>query len=111
MIGPYKVIAVIGNTRFYPDFQEAVKSFTLTGNICLSCGDIQGPMPPEKKVMLDAMRRAKIDFADMVYVVNPYDKLEPDLLKEVEYARKEGKEVKFKYPHQERKIFYEIKEF
>jgi hypothetical protein len=53
------------------------------------------------KEALDELHLRKIDLADWVLVINPNDYIGNSTSKEIAYARKHGKSVKFLYEHNE----------
>lgn len=53
------------------------------------------------KEELDDLHFHKIDMADWVLVVNPDDYIGDSTANEIEYAREQGKTVRFVYPHNE----------
>jgi hypothetical protein len=100
MIGKYKIITLCGSTRFKDEFLEAQKHLTLEGNIVISVG-LFGHSGDEEvwtdniKPMLDDMHFRKIDLADEIFVVNPGGYIGASTRREIEYAHRTGKEVKF----------------
>ena len=100
MIGKYKVITLCGSTRFKDQFLEAQKRLTLAGYIVISVG-LFGHSGDEEvwtegtKEMLDDMHKRKIDMADSIYVINVGGYIGASTRNEIEYAKKNGKEVKY----------------
>jgi len=100
MIGKYKIITLCGSTRFKDEFLEAQKHLTLEGNIVISVG-LFGHSGDEEvwtdniKPMLDDMHCRKIDLADEIFVINPGGYIGASTRREIEYAHRTGKEVKF----------------
>ena len=100
MIGKYKVITLCGSTRFKEQFLEAQKQLTLEGNIVISVGLFGHSGDDEVwadgvKKMLDDMHKRKIDMADAIYVSNPGGYIGESTRNEIEYARRNGKEIMF----------------
>ena len=98
MVGKYKVITLCGSTRFKDQFLEAQKRLTLEGNIVISVGLFGHSGDDEvwtagTKEMLDDMHKRKIDMADAIYVINVGGYVGSSTRSEIEYARKNGKEV------------------
>ncbi len=94
----YKVITLCGSTRFKEQFLEAQKRLTLEGNIVISVGLFGHSGDDEvwtegTKEMLDDMHKRKIDMADAIYVINVGGYVGSSTRSEIEYARKNGKEV------------------
>ena len=98
MVGKYPVITLCGSTRFKEQFLEAQKRLTLEGNIVISVG-LFGHSGDEEvwnegtKEMLDDMHKRKIDMADAVYVINVGGYIGSSTRSEIEYAKKQGKQV------------------
>ena len=98
MVGKYPVITLCGSTRFKEQFLEAQKRLTLEGNIVISVG-LFGHSGDEEvwtegtKEMLDDMHKRKIDMADAIYVINVDGYIGESTRSEIEYAKKNGKEV------------------
>ena len=98
MVGRYKVITLCGSTKFKDAFMEAQKRLTLEGNIVISVGMFGHSGDDEvwtegTKAMLDDMHKRKIDMADEIYVINVGGYIGESTKSEIEYARKNGKEV------------------
>lgn len=98
MVGKYPVITLCGSTRFKEQFLEAQKRLTLAGNIVISVGLFGHSGDNEvwsdgTKEMLDDMHKRKIDMADSIYVINVGGYIGESTRSEIEYAKKNGKEV------------------
>ena len=98
MVGKYKVITLCGSTRFKEQFLEAQKQLTLEGNIVISVGLFEHSGDDEVwadgvKKLLDDMHKRKIDMADAIYVINPDGYIGESTRSEIEYARRNGKEI------------------
>ena len=98
MVGKYKVITLCGSTRFKDQFLEAQKRLTLEGNIVISVGLFGHSGDDEvwnegTKEMLDDMHKRKIDMADAIYVINVGGYVGSSTRSEIDYARKNGKEI------------------
>jgi hypothetical protein len=100
MIGPYKIITLCGSTRFKEQYLEAQKRLTLEGNIVISVGLFGHSGDDEvwtegTKAMLDDMHKRKIDLADEIFVVNVGGYIGESTRSEIEYAKANGKVVKY----------------
>lgn len=98
MVGKYPVITLCGSTRFKEQFLEAQKRLTLEGNIVISVGLFGHSGDDEvwsdgTKAMLDDMHKRKIDMADAIYVINVGGYIGESTRSEIEYAKKNGKEI------------------
>lgn len=107
MVGNYKVVTLCGSTRFKDAFLEAQKRLTLAGNIVISVGlfghsgdaevweGISEDTLTETKKMLDDMHKRKIDMSDEIYVINVGGYIGESTRSEIEYAKKNGRAVRF----------------
>ena len=100
MVGKYPVITLCGSTRFKDQFLEAQKRPTLAGNIVISVGLFGHSGDDEvwtegTKEMLDDMHKRKIDMADAIYVINVGGYIGESTRSEIEYAKRNGKEVRY----------------
>ena len=98
MVGRFKVLTLCGSTRFKDAFLETQKRLTLEGNIVISVGLFGHSGDDEvwnegTKEMLDDMHKRKIDMADAIYVINVGGYVGSSTRSEIEYARKNGKEI------------------
>lgn len=105
MIGKYKVITLCGSTRFKNEFLQAQKRLTLEGNIVISVGLFGHSGDDEvwmegTKEMLDDMHLRKIDMADEIYVINVGGYIGTSTKKEIAYAKRTGKTVRFLEIHE-----------
>lgn len=104
MIGRYKVVTLCGSTKFKDEFIKAQKELTLAGNIVISVGLFGHSGDDEvwtndTKEMLDDMHKRKIDMADEIFVINVGGYIGDSTKSEIEYAKAQGKPVKYMYPH------------
>ena len=100
MVGQFPVITLCGSTRFKDQFIEAQKRLTLEGNIVISVGLFGHSGADEvwtegTKEMLDKMHKRKIDMADAIYVINVGGYIGESTRSEIEYAIRNGKEVRY----------------
>ena len=103
MVGKYPVITLCGSTKFKDAIMEAQKRLTLEGNIVISVGLFghsgdDEVWTPGTKEMLDNMHRRKIDMADAIYVINVGGYIGESTRSEIEYARRNGKQIIFMEP-------------
>ena len=94
------MITLCGSTRFKDEFLEAQKRLTLEGNIVISVGLFDHSGDNEvwtegTKEMLDDMHLRKIDMADEIFVINVGGYIGSSTRGEIEYARKNGKVVRY----------------
>ena len=103
MVGKYPVITLCGSTRFKEQFLEVQKLLTLEGNIVISVGLFGHSGDDEvwtegTKAMLDDMHKRKIDLSDSIYVINVGGYIGDSTRSEIEYAKRQGKEVMYLEP-------------
>ncbi len=103
------VVCLCGSTRFWREFQRASLAETIAGKIVLSIGAASGTddehfgnLPREEydhvKAMLDELHLRKIEMADEVLILNIGDYIGESTARELAYARKLGKTVRFLEP-------------
>lgn len=103
------IVCLCGSTRFSAAFREANLTETLAGKIVLSIGcdlrsdqDIFGHMAEEElrhtKTALDELHLRKIDLADEVLILNVGGYVGESTRRELEYARRLGKVVRWLEP-------------
>jgi len=100
-----KIVCLCGSTRFMDYFFEAGWNFTLQGYIVLSVGvckhtDAEGghgaeAISQEVADKLDELHLRKIDMADEVFILNVDGYIGKSTTKEIEYAIKTKKPVRF----------------
>lgn len=100
MVGKYKVVTLCGSTRFKDEYLAVQKRLTLEGNIVISVGLFGHSGDDEvwtegTKAMLDDMHKRKIDMADEIFVINVGGYIGESTRSEIEYARTNGKVVKY----------------
>lgn len=103
MVGRYPVITLCGSTRFKDAFFDVFKRLTLEGNIVLlpgiyaHSGDKEA-WEPGRKEILDDMHRRKIDMSDAIFVVNVGGYVGESTRAEIDYARRNGREIRYLEP-------------
>lgn len=97
-----KIVCLCGSTRFMNAFHEAGWQLTLDGYIVLSVGvckhaERHGGEALGKDVAerLDELHLRKIDLADWVLILNVGGYIEESTRRELEYAKKLGKQITF----------------
>lgn len=96
----YNIITLCGSTKFKDKFLEAQKDLTLKGNIVISVGLFghsgdNEVWEPGVKEMLDDIHLRKIDMADEVYVITVNNYIGESTKREIEYAKKQDKIIRF----------------
>lgn len=101
-----RIVCLCGSTRFGPAFREMEFRETLAGKIVVtigcnmkSDGDLFGDMGEAArqviKQKLDELHLRKIDLADEVLILNVDGYIGESTKRELEYARRQGKHVRF----------------
>ena len=96
----YKVVTLCGSTRFKDTFIREQKRLTLEGNIVISVGLFghsgdDEAFNTETKTMLDDMHKRKIDLSDEIFVINENGYIGTSTKSEIEYAKANGKVIKY----------------
>ncbi len=97
------VVTLCGSTRFMDTFMEEAWRLTLEGKIVLSVGvSRHGPadhvgewLGEDVCAMLDELHLRKIDLSDEILVLNVEGYVGESTSKEIEYARSQGKVIKW----------------
>jgi len=95
------VVCLCGSTRFQEAYQQANREETLAGRIVLSVGFfVRSNDPVEQvtdgqKAMLDELHLRKIDLASEVLILNVGGYIGQSTRRELEYARSQGKRIRF----------------
>ena len=93
------IITLCGSTRFMQQFREVEKALTLEGNITLPpaiYGKIEGiEYPKELAMHLYNLHLDKIAISDGIFVVDPEGYLGDSTRKEIAYAQKNGKSIRY----------------
>lgn len=90
-----EIVCLCGSQRFYRAFADWNLRFTVRGLIVLN-GCNPGLKPtPEEKVKLAELHRRKIDLANWLFILDVGGYIGEDTQKEIDYARSQGKGVRF----------------
>lgn len=95
-------VCLCGSTRFKEAFEKAERDETLAGKIVLTVGlfgHLEGlDMSGSTKQMLDELHLRKIDKADEILVINVGNYIGESTRREIDYARNNGKRVRYLEP-------------
>lgn len=95
----YKIITLCGSSKFKQEFAKVQYKLTLQGNIVLSLPifshDDGQQLTDEQLSLLADMHKQKIDIADEIFVINPDGYIGTNTAKEIEYAKKKNKLIKY----------------
>jgi len=99
------VVCLCGSTSFYEEFQKASLEETMNGKIVLSIGFYSHSsirahgekidISPETRIMLEELQFKKIDISDEVLILNKHGYIGESTKKELDYAIRNGKIVRF----------------
>ena len=98
-----RIVCLCGSTRFMEAFQKVNMEETLAGHIVLSVGcntksDTELGVTPEVKLKLDELHLRKIDMCNEVLVLNVDGYIGDSTRREIIYAIRNGKAVRFLEP-------------
>lgn len=97
------IVCLCGSTRFKEAWYEQTKRLTWEGKIVLGVGDLDQsetarnvnvPLDPALKAMLDQLHLRKIDISDEVFILNVGGYIGESTRRELEYARRRGKVIR-----------------
>jgi hypothetical protein len=93
------VITLCGSTRFMDKFEELNRILTLDGNVVFSVAtkahEGAGGISPRQKELLDRVHFEKIRLSDEIFVINVDGYVGPSTRREIEYAGRIGKRVRY----------------
>ena len=94
---PATIRCLIGNLRFKSEFEGAAKVFSLRGEIVLTPNvyTTTDGMDKDEAEMLHELALKRIDMSDIVYVINPNNRMTENVHKEIEYAESLGRVVRY----------------
>jgi hypothetical protein len=93
-----KIITLCGSTRYPKAFHEWNSQLTLQGHVVLSVGVFihSGvPITETQKQLLDTVHLAKIDLSDEIFVLDVGGHIGSSTQNEINYAKSQGKIVRF----------------
>lgn len=100
--GKFPVVALVGSTRYEYLYKKKALEFQLAGYIVLMtpCFRLKEDSMDCKGLESLLMQQGyqRIDMADEVYCINPYDYIGSNTLDELKYAKETGKTIKFFTP-------------
>ena len=93
------IVTLCGSIRFKQEFIDANINETLAGSIVLSVGGFghadNVSLTEKEKEMLGTLHKQKIDMSDEILVLNVGGYIGKSTESEIEYARQQGKGVRF----------------
>lgn len=92
-------ITLCGSTKFKQEFEAINKQLSLKGNVVYSVAFFEHAdkiaLTKEEKETLDEVHKRKIDNSDVVFVVDSYNYIGESTRSEIEYAKNNGKLIKY----------------
>lgn len=101
-VPPPKIVCLVGSTKFVDDFNAVGFNETMKGNMVLTLAQHVGSddelgITPKQKQMLDRLHIEKIKIAHEVLVINRDGYIGPSTAREILYAQRLGKPVRYLY--------------
>lgn len=98
-----RIVCLCGSTRFSAAFREARLQETLASRVVVTIGcdtqdDARLQLTPEQKTALDSLHLRKIELADEVLVLNVDGYIGESTARELDHARRLGKQVRWLEP-------------
>ena len=92
-----KVYTLCGSVRFMDKILEIHENLESEGYVVIGIVQHvrQEPYTPEEEELLDIIHMIKIDMADAIYIVNVNGYIGSSTRREIEYAKKIGKEIAY----------------
>jgi uncharacterized protein YkuJ len=94
-----RVITLCGSTKFKNQFEQANAFLTLQGNIVISLAFFEQSegfeITQEQAKLLGYIHFRKIDISDEIFVINVEGYIGNSTRKEIEYAEKKGKAIRY----------------
>jgi len=100
-----KVVCLCGSEKFVGHFSVANHKESMAGNIVVAPSFQESKVgdrvvyTPEERAKLDELHQGRMDMADEILVLNIEGYIGDSTKKEVAYARKAGKAIRWKEPH------------
>ena len=95
----YKIVTLIGSTKFKDDFIKVKEQLTLQGFIVLSLGVFSQydniKLSEDQLNMLADIQNKKIEMADEIFVINKNGYIGDSTKTEIEFAKSLGKKINY----------------
>lgn len=94
---PAIIRCLIGSIRFKNEFESAAKAFSNRGEVVLAPHIYSNGagLNKEETDLLHEMNLKRIEMSDIVFVINPNNRTNDNVLKEIEYAESLGRTVMY----------------
>lgn len=97
-----KIVTICGSMKFKDKMLEVAKELEVKNNyIVIQCIYGNGNITLDEQQILSSMHYKKIDISDAIYIVNVGGYIGSSTTKEIEYAKKLGKEILYLEPIKE----------
>ena len=101
---PTRIMCLVGSSRLQNDFINAAKAFTIRGYIVLTpdvyTSTTSDGLNVDDREILEEISERKIQMSDVVFVVNPNNKIPESVHRQIKYAKSLGKEIRYlEMPH------------
>lgn len=96
-----KVVTVCGSLRFWDEIAEVTERLELERDCCvlgIVPHVLKKELTPEEKARLGTLHLKKIELSDAIFVVNMGGYIGDTVKKEIEHAKKLGKEIMYLEP-------------
>lgn len=95
----YPIICLCGSTKFKDIYEKTEKEFALKGYVvitvsCFPSSD-NDPRLLKKKDLLDKIHLQKIRMSEEIFVINPGGYIGESTCREIKYAKKLGKTIRY----------------
>jgi len=101
-VQPPPIICLCGSTKFKDRFLKLNALFTLKGWVVVTVGMFghadSVKLSRENKAVVDVLHFAKIDMAEVVYIINTNGYIGESTEREIAYARMRGKQIVYDEP-------------
>lgn len=95
----YKIVTLVGSTKFKDDFIKVKEQLTLQGCIVLSLGVFSQydiiKLSEDQLNMLSDIQNKKIEMADEIFVINKNGYIGDSTKTEIEFAKSLGKKINY----------------
>lgn len=96
---PARIMCLIGSPRYQSEFLSVAKAFTLRGYVVLTpdvyLQNNTNGLTNDDVEILNEVSRKKIEMADVIFVVNPNNKVPETVYQELRYAKDLGREIRY----------------
>lgn len=102
MIRRYKVVMLCGNPEFMEEFIREQRRLTRAGNIVIGTAShdcAYKDLSMSEEILLDLMIKQQIEMADEILVINSHDRINQDVINNIQYAAICGKPIRYMEKH------------